>query len=156
MLIQVARAEDLNTIVDFNARLALESEGVCLDRARLREGVRRVLGDESLGLYLLAQEGGEPVGQLGLTYEWSDWRNGIFWWIQSVYVIPSRRRAGVLRRLHERVLELAPERGVCGLRLYVDCENHSAKAAYRSLGLNPAGYQMYEVDFVLRRDSSAG
>ena len=151
MRIREARKGDLGTIVEFNARLALESENIRLEPTRLREGVARVLGDKTLGRYLVAEDNGVPIGQLGLTYEWSDWRNGIFWWIQSVYVVPGRRREGVLKALHRRVLELAPEHGVCGLRLYVDRHNVAAKAAYRQLGLAPGEYEMYETDFVLDR-----
>ncbi len=151
MLVRRARSDDLETIVDFNARLAEESEGLSLDRGRLRDGVGKLLSDESLGLYLIAEADGAPVGQLGLTYEWSDWRNGLFWWVQSVYVVPERRREGILRGLYDRVLDLAPKHGVCGVRLYVDRRNRAAKVAYNRLGLAPTEYEMLETDFVLER-----
>ncbi len=152
MIIRRAVSADLETIVGFNARLALESEGVQLDLERLRLGVTGMLGDDSRGLYLVAESDGVAVGQLGLTFEWSDWRNGTFWWLQSVYVVPGSRRTGVLKALYARVLELASEHGVCGVRLYVERENHPAKAAYQQLGLAPAVFEMYETDFVLKRD----
>lgn len=152
----VRRAElaDLPTLVDFNARLAHESEGVSLDRERLRAGVTAVLRDESRGLYLVAESDGVPVGQLGMTFEWSDWRNGVFWWLQSVYVRPEHRRKGVLRALYDRVLAMAADRDVCGVRLYVEQGNRGAQDAYRRLGLEPSVFHMYETDFVLDRASS--
>lgn len=152
MEIRSAELSDLGTIVEFNARLACESEGVDLDRQRLRGGVEALLRDESRGFYLVAVSDGLAIGQLGATYEWSDWRNGVFWWLQSVYVLPEFRRQGVLGALYERVLQRAAGSGVCGVRLYVEKGNVSAQEAYRRLGLAPAGFHMYEVDFVLDRD----
>jgi ribosomal protein S18 acetylase RimI-like enzyme len=111
-----------------------------------------VLRDESRGFYLLAESEGGPVGQLALTYEWSDWRNAVFWWLQSVYVRPEFRRQGVLRSLYDRVLKLGADKGVCGVRLYVERNNVSAQEAYRRLGLARAVFHMYEVDFVLDRE----
>lgn len=153
--IQIRRAQpkDLETIVAFNARLADESEGVRLDWARLRAGVEALLRDENRGFYLLAESDGSPVGQLALSYEWSDWRNGLFWWLQSVYVRPEYRRQGVLNALYDRVLELAKGRNVCGIRLYVERNNLGAQAAYRRLGLEPTVFEMYERDFVIERDA---
>ena len=152
MEIRRAALSDLDTVVEFNARLAQESEGVDLDKDRLSEGVAAVLGDESLGLYFIAESGAGPVGQLALTYEWSDWRNGMFWWLQSVYVCPEFRRKGVLRALYSHVLEMAKDRGVCGIRLYVEKENRTAQEAYRQLGMARAVFHMYEADFVIARD----
>ena len=154
MRIRRAVAADAPTIVEFNARLAAETEGVRLDRDRLRSGVETLLGDESLGFYLIAEIDGEPVGQLGLTFEWSDWRDGMFWWLQSVYVRPEHRRSGVLKALYEHVLELASARGACGIRLYVEQGNRPAQDAYRRLGFEPAVFHMYENDFVLDRSHS--
>ena len=151
MRIRRAEPADLETVVDFNARLAEESEGLQLDRGRLRAGVGAVLADESRGFYLLAESDGHALGQLALTFEWSDWRNGMFWWLQSVYVRPEFRRQGVLRSLYEHVLHLAAENGVCGVRLYVEKGNVSAQEAYRRLGLTRAVFDMYEVDFVIDR-----
>ena len=151
MHVRSATPRDLETVIEFNALLAEESEGVRLDRRRLRSGAEAVLRDESLGLYFIAERDGEPVGQLALTFEWSDWRNGMFWWLQSVYVRPGHRRQGVLRGLYDHVLGIAAERGVCGIRLYVERGNSPAKAAYRRLGLSKAVFDMFEVDFVLDR-----
>ena len=150
--IRPAALSDLETIVEFNARLAQESEGVDLDRDRLRAGVAAMLRDEALGLYFIAESASGPAGQLALTYEWSDWRNGMFWWLQSVYVRPEFRRQGVLRALYGHVLEMAEDRGVCGIRLYVENENRAAQEAYRQLGMARAVFHMYEVDFVIARE----
>ncbi len=151
MRIRRAQKIDIGTITEFNALLASETEGVDLDRVRLRSGVENMLGDESRGFYLLAELEGAPVGQLGLTFEWSDWRNGMFWWLQSVYVMPEYRRQGVLRALYARVLELAAESGSCGVRLYVEKDNRAAQSAYAKLGLAPTVFEMYEDDFVIKR-----
>lgn len=152
MTIRRASLSDIETVVEFNALLAEESEGLALDKDRLRAGVGAVLRDQALGFYLIAESGSGPAGQLALTYEWSDWRNGMFWWLQSVYVRPEFRRQGVLRRLYSHVLELAKDRGVCGVRLYVEKENRAAQEAYRQLGLDRAVFHMYEDDFVLVRE----
>lgn len=150
--IRRARLADLETIVDFNERLARETEGVQLDPDRLRAGVTSLLRDDRVGFYLIAErDDGETLGQVGLTFEWSDWRNGVFWWLQSVYVRPEYRGQGVLRALYDRILALSADRSVCGIRLYVERENRAAQAAYRRLGLDPAVFQMYERDFVIDR-----
>ena len=151
MIIRRAEPADIETVIEFNQRLALESEGVELAPERLRAGVTAQLNDSSRGFYLLAEADGCVVGQLALTFEWSDWRNGTFWWLQNVYVRPEHRRQGVLTALYGRVKELAVEEGVCGVRLYVEHENRPAQAAYRELGLSPAVYSMYETDFVIDR-----
>lgn len=148
--VQVRRAQaaDAERIAEFNRRLASESEGLELDEATVRQGVRRLLENPSLGCYFLAESSAEIVGQLGLTYEWSDWRNGLFWWIQSVYVVPEVRRAGVFRQLFHAVETQALEDpGCCGLRLYVEGENERALETYQALGLEQAPYQMLELDF---------
>ena len=150
--IRRARLADLETIVDFNEQLARETEGVQLDLDRLRAGVESMLRDDRAGFYLLAEtDDGETLGQVGLTFEWSDWRNGVFWWLQSVYVRPEYRGQGVLRALYDRILALSADRSVCGIRLYVEHENRAAQAAYCRLGLEPAVFQMYERDFVIDR-----
>jgi len=152
LLIRPAGPRDLEPIARFNAALAQETEGVRLDPELLRQGVLAVLKDPQKGFYLLAEEGGEIVGQVMITFEWSDWRNGVFYWIQSVYVAPDRRRQGIFRALYRRVEAMARERpGVCGLRLYVDRANTKAQQTYRSLGMSGANYDVMEVDFVINR-----
>ena len=103
--------------------------------------------DEDLGRYYVAERGGEVVGCLMVTYEWSDWRNGTFWWIQSVYVTPSARRTGTFRRLYTTVRETALAGGACGLRLYVERDNRGAQATYASLGMVTTPYLLLEEEF---------
>ena len=141
LAIRAAAPGDLETIVDFNARLAEESEGILLDRARLRDGVREVLSNPARGSYYVACVGGGIVGQMMHTREWSDWRNGDIWWIQSVYVHPDHRRRGVCRALYEHMKALtASKPDVVGLRLYVEGGNATAQATYATLGMRMAGY----------------
>ena len=156
VIVRRAVSADLQTIVNFNLRLAAESEGVELDPERLRAGVTAQLGDSSRGFYLLAEADGRVVGQLALTFEWSDWRNSTFWWLQNVYVAPEHRRRGVFRALYARLIELARQQGVCGVRLYVEHNNDVAQAVYQDLGLSPAVYGMYETDFVIERGYASG
>ena len=154
MIFQIRRATlaDADTVVRFNLALAAESEQLELDPERLRQGVDAVLRDPAQGFYTVAEVDGRVVGQMLVTFEWSDWRNATFWWLQSVYVQPEFRGRGVYRRLYEHVLEEAKTRGdICGVRLYVSKENRIAQQVYERLGLRPALYAMYEVDFVLQR-----
>lgn len=141
LAIRAATLDDLHTIVDFNARLADETEGTALDRETLRRGVHGLLSDRTRGRYDVACQTDTVVGQLMHTREWSDWRNGDIWWIQSVYVHPDHRRRGVFRSLYDHLETLAAaDPGVVGLRLYVEQENRAARATYKRLGMTPAGY----------------
>jgi ribosomal protein S18 acetylase RimI-like enzyme len=150
VVVRSATLGDLDVLVQFSAAMAKETEGRTLDLDRLRQGTRAVMESSEHGRYLVAEKDGAVVGQLLLTYEWSDWRNGVFWWIQSVYVAPSCRRRGIYRAMHMHVVREARARGdVCGVRLYVEKENAAARAVYASLGLKPTGYCVYEQDFVL-------
>ncbi len=152
--LRAAELADLETIVGFNQALALETEGLSLDLERLRAGVRAGLQDPQRSRYFLAEQQGQPVGQVMFTDEWSDWRNGWFWWIQSVYVRPEARRQGVYSALHTHVHRLAREHpSVCGVRLYVHHQNQSAQKTYRALEMQQAHYTMFEVDFALDRDA---
>lgn len=154
--IRPAYPREIATLVEFNRALARETEGRELDAQRLRKGVEAVFGDPSRGTYYLALRGDEPQGALLITSEWSDWRNGTFWWIQSVYVVPAARRSGVFRQLYEHVLGRARANpDVCGLRLYVDHENQGAQGVYRRLGMHEARYRFFELDFVLPAEAPA-
>lgn len=138
-------ADDAAVIVEFNRLLAEESEGKTLDAAVVGRGVAAALADTSKGIYFLAEEDGAIAGQIMFTKEWSDWRNGWFWWIQSVYVRRQSRRRGVFRALFEHVREAArAEADVIGLRLYVEQQNHTARETYRHLGMEAAGYLVFE------------
>lgn len=148
IVIRTARPEDLNVIVQFNQALALETENKSLPDAVIREGVRRLLADPRRGLYFIAEIDGIVVGQTMVTLEWSDWRNGDFWWIQSVFITPEFRRRGVFRALHAHVRDTARRNSdVCGLRLYVYEQNARAMEAYLNLGMDRTEYLMFEEDW---------
>ena len=149
--VRPATAADAPLLVEFNRAMARESEDKGLDVGTLTSGVDHLLRHPGDGFYLVADRGG-PAGALMVTYEWSDWRNGRFWWIQSVYVLPEQRRRGVYRALHEHVRGMArqdPE--ACGIRLYVERENTGAMATYRALGMMETHYRLYEEEFVPNR-----
>lgn len=140
--VRPARLDDAPFIVESNCRMALETEGLTLDPATVRPGVRAVLQEASKGLYFLAEADGLPVGQLMITYEWSDWRNGNIWWIQSVYVVPEFRRRGAFTALYRHVEDLSRRSGATGLRLYVEENNAAAQETYRRLGMRMAHYRV--------------
>lgn len=143
--IRPAGAADIETVVDFNHAMALETEGKELSRSLLRSGVAAAIETADLARYFLAVDGDEVVGQLMVTTEWSDWRNGSVWWIQSVYVRPDQRRRGVFRSLYRYVERLAEQTpSVVGLRLYVEHQNSVAQQTYRGLGMLDSGYVVYE------------
>ena len=142
--VRPATAGDLDAIVDGNLNLARESENVVLDLPTLCDGVRALLEGRAPGRYWAAEEDGRLVGQLLITYEWSDWRNRMVWWIQSVYVAPEWRRRGVLKALYDHVRQEATQAGCGGLRLYVDNSNSRAQAAYTALGMNGEHYRVFE------------
>ena len=142
---RLAVCGDAATLVGFNQAMARETESKSLSNATLREGVETVLRDPLHGFYVVADTGREIAGTLLVTYEWSDWRNGRFWWIQSVYVRPEHRRRGVYRALHEFVRDRARTvGGVVGLRLYVERDNATAQRTYAALGMNATAYRMCE------------
>jgi GNAT superfamily N-acetyltransferase len=153
MRIRKAKLADAAVIADFNARMAWETERRRVKPETVGSGVRNLLKDSSKGRYFVAEverKGKKAIaGQLLITYEWSDWRNGNFWWIQSVYVPEDLRGQGIFRALFEHVNRLARSRkDVCGLRLYVEAQNASAQRTYKRLGMNPTHYKMFETDFV--------
>lgn len=151
--IRYANAADAQTIADYNAAMALETEGLRLDRERLQLGVQALFADSSKGFYLVAEQDGSVIGQMMITYEWSDWRNGVFWWIQSVYVHPDHRRAGVFRSLYLHAESLSRSQpDVCGLRLYVERNNAKAQQTYAGLGMQKTPYEIYELDYVLTHE----
>ena len=146
--IREALDRDADLIAEFNALLAFETEGERLDPDRVGTGVIALLQDPSRGRYWVAEMGGQIVGQIMVTYEWSDWRNGMIWWIQSVYVHGEYRRSGVFSSLYRHVESLAREDpGVCGIRLYVERENVRAQRTYESLGMMTTGYRVMQSMF---------
>ena len=148
MKIRKARTSDAAIIAEFNRKLAWETEKLRLIPSVVDRGVRALLKDAAKGTYFLAEEGDVVVGQLLITYEWSDWRNGNFWWLQSVYVANEFRQSGMFRALFHHVQKLArSRRDVCGLRLYVEKNNHRAHRAYERLAMKYTHYEMYETSF---------
>jgi GNAT superfamily N-acetyltransferase len=146
LIIRTARPEDLAVIVEYNQRLAQETEGKALSQQTLERGVQAVLADPERATYYLAELEGQVVGQLMITREWSDWRNGWLWWIQSVYVQQAHRRSGVFKALYQHVLAEGRRRGdVAGVRLYVEKHNTAARATYNRLGMSDAGYLVLEL-----------
>jgi ribosomal protein S18 acetylase RimI-like enzyme len=147
-VIRRAGRDDAAAITAHNIAMARETEGRVLAPDRARRGVEAVLGDAGRGFYLLAESGGRVVGQCMVTYEWSDWRCGDFWWIQSVYVDREYRRSGVFSRLYRALVQDACSRGdVVGIRLYVDRDNRDAQDVYRSLGMPEAHYTLFDLEF---------
>jgi GNAT superfamily N-acetyltransferase len=143
--VRPATRADLADLHAFASAMAWETEGMRLDAATLQRGLEQVFERPELAEYWVAERDGIVVGTLMLTYEWSDWRNGLWWWIQSVYVRPEARRGGVFRVLYEHARERARAvPGVCGLRLYVETQNLKAQATYRDLGMRDAHYQVME------------
>ena len=144
--IRRATPADEDVVVAYNAALAWESEHKRLDDAVLRAGVRAALADPHKGFYVLAERAGGVVGQTGVTFEWSDWRNGWYWWVQSVFVRADARRQGVFSALYRHIEGLAlADPAVIGIRLYVEKENARAQETYRALGLTEEDY------FLMRR-----
>ncbi|HEY0428122.1 MAG TPA: GNAT family N-acetyltransferase [Pyrinomonadaceae bacterium] len=145
MNIRLAQKEDAPALIEFNQAMALETEGKRLDSEILKNGVEAVFADERKGFYVVAESESEIIGGLMVTFEWSDWRNGWFWWIQSVYILPGERGRGIYRLLYEFVKRKAGEsKNVCGFRLYVERENTRARKVYEKLGMEESHYLMYE------------
>lgn len=143
-MIRPAAIQDLDFLVRGNREMARETEGIELDEAILREGVRAVLEGKQPGTYRILEVDGAPVAQLLLTYEWSDWRNRVVWWVQSVWVEPEHRKRGHYRRLYDAVRTEARAAGAGGVRLYVDERNTRAQAVYRALGMDGGHYRVFE------------
>lgn len=145
--IRRARPDDATVVTRFNIALAKETEDHALDPAVIGPGVAAALADPAKALYFVAEDGGRIVGQTMVTWEWSDWRNGFLWWIQSVYVEPGHRETGVFKSLHARVREEARRAGAVGIRLYVFDGNTRAQAVYARLGMKDGRYRVLEEMF---------
>lgn len=145
MKIRQAAEADAATIVEFNRAMARETEDRELALGTITPGVARILADAALGFYLVAEAEGAVIGCLMITYEWSDWRNGLFWWVQSVYVDPAWRGRGVYRAMYgEAKARARAMGGVCGFRLYVEENNVAAQETYRRQGMEKTHYLMFE------------
>lgn len=146
--VRQASDDDAASIGQFNINMAWETEEKKLDESTITAGVQSLFQKPEYGFYMVAESGDEIVATLMITHEWSDWRNGLFWWIQSVYVKPEFRRRGIYRSMYQRVLELAKNHpDVCGCRLYVEKENVTAQKTYEALGMRETHYKMYEEVF---------
>ncbi|MGN6548264.1 MAG: GNAT family N-acetyltransferase [Aureliella sp.] len=144
-VIRRATLEDVPVLVEFNRAMAAETEHLELLPEVVSAGVQAVFENSMRGFYLICQVDELAVGSLLITTEWSDWRNGNFWWVQSVYVRPAYRRRGIYSRMYRFVKELAEsDQSVCGFRLYVEKANHRAQQIYQSLGMRSTPYLMYE------------
>ncbi len=145
IVIRDAGPADGPIIAEFNSRLSEETEGKSLDPSVIGPGVAAMLADPLKGRYWVAESEGEVVGQIMVTYEWSDWRNGTWWWLQSVYVRDDYRQSGIFKALYRYVEALAQgEESVVGIRLYVEKDNARAQAIYDKLGFADTGYQMQQ------------
>ncbi len=148
LLIRIAEDRDIATLAKFNMALAWETEQKKLDPAVVTRGLQTLFKNPQHGFYTVAEVGGEVVGCVMITYEWSDWRCGLFWWIQSVYIDSKFRRQGVFRKLYEFLTEKAShEANVCGFRLYVEHSNLAGQSTYAGIGMEEISYKFYEEEF---------
>ncbi|MBT8099013.1 MAG: GNAT family N-acetyltransferase [Gammaproteobacteria bacterium] len=148
LIIRDATPGDARAIAANNNRMAEETESRSLAEELIGPGVAAFLADASKGRYWVAETDGEIVGQIAVTYEWSDWRNGMLWWIQSVYVSRDHRRKGVYTALYDHVESRAKaDAGVAGIRLYVEKDNARAQATYEKLGMRMTNYQIMQTLF---------
>ena len=151
MRVRAASPDDARALADGNVAMARETEGLALDAEVTLAGVRAALVDPTLGRYFVAELDGEVVGQLMVTREWSDWRCGFYWWIQSVWVAPGHRGRGVYRALHARVVAEAREADVRSVRLYVERANARAQAVYAAVGMEKSHYELFELELPASR-----
>ena len=142
--IRKATPEDASSIIDFQQKMAWETEELKLNHVLVSKGVAGVFEDPSRGQYYVAESTGTVIASLLITYEWSDWRNANVWWFQSVYVLEEFRRTGVFRKMYTFIKEEADRIGVAGLRLYVESNNLRARKTYEALGMTSEHYTMYE------------
>ncbi len=142
--IRKAKPSDAASIIDFQQKMAWETEQMVLTDEIVTKGVENLFMEPSRGEYYVAESGDKVVASLLITYEWSDWRNKNVWWFQSVYVLPSFRRKGIFRSMYSYIKEEAEKEDAAGLRLYVETKNFAAQKTYESLGMRSEHYRMYE------------
>ncbi len=142
--IRKANIQDAPAIIDFQKKMAWETEKLNLVPEIVEKGVNAVFANTSLGQYWIAEEDGTPVASLLITYEWSDWRNSNVWWFQSVYVVPHYRRKGIFRSMYNNIKNEADKHNIAGLRLYVETNNTRAQKTYEALGMQNEHYTMFE------------
>lgn len=144
MKIRVAKKEDAATIIDFQQKMAMETEGFELDHSTISNGVLAVFSDSSKGTYYVAESENKVIASLLITPEWSDWRNSYIWWFQSVYVIPDYRRKGVFREMYYFIKKESTKKNIPGLRLYVEKDNSRAQLTYEAMGMDGEHYRLFE------------
>lgn len=143
--IRLALEEDSNVITDFQLKMALETEGIQLEKEKVKSGVSSVFRDPAKGKYFVAVEEEKIIASTLLTYEWSDWRNQWFLWIQSVYVIPEKRGKGVFRMMYDHIKKMVMnDDEIAGLKLYVDNDNLIAIKTYKAIGMDGEHYKLFE------------
>jgi GNAT superfamily N-acetyltransferase len=142
--IRKATPEDASAIIDFQQKMAWETEQLTLEPEIITRGVNEVFANPACGQYWVAEENSIVLASLLITFEWSDWRNTNVWWFQSVYVLPAFRRKGVFRSMYSRIRDEAEKQCVAGLRLYVETNNSAAQKTYETLGMKSEHYRMYE------------
>ncbi|HPC35023.1 MAG TPA: N-acetyltransferase [Candidatus Marinimicrobia bacterium] len=151
ILIRTARLSDADDLIAFNQAMAQETEKRVLKPEIISAGVHALFQNPEWGFYIVAEVDSRNVGCLMITYEWSDWRNGLFWWIQSVYVRPEFRRRGIYQKMYDHIQEAALKAGnVCGLRLYVERDNRIAQTTYRQLGMSKTNYILFETTELIK------
>ena len=145
IVVRQATLDDSTILSQFNMSMAEETEGRQLDQTTVNAGVKQLFRVSRQGFYLMAEVGGSARGSFMITYEWSDWRNGLFWWIQSVYVVPAARRSGVFTSLYQYGKKMGQDdNAACGLRLYMEKDNLPARAVYMAMGMDTTPYQVFE------------
>jgi GNAT superfamily N-acetyltransferase len=142
--VRKAVKSDAPSIIDFQLKMAWETEELALDTDTITKGVNAVFEDLSHGQYYVAEDDGKVVASLLITYEWSDWRNCNVWWFQSVYVVPEYRRQGIFRKMYNHIRQLSEELDIAGLRLYVETRNMLAQKTYKAMGMSSEHYAFYE------------
>ena len=145
MLIQKAVPDDIEQLIDFQQRLAFETENVVLDAQTLRRGMKAMFDEPAKGIYYVVKENADIIGCHMITYEWSDWRNGTVWWLQSVYVIESHRKKGVFKMMYDNLVNtIKQDPQLVGLRLYADKTNERALKVYNAMGMDGSHYAIFE------------
>ncbi|UCF16593.1 MAG: GNAT family N-acetyltransferase [Phycisphaerales bacterium] len=148
LLIRIGEDRDIETLAKFNMALAWETEGKRLEPDVVTRGLKTLFKNPQYGFYTVAEVAGQVVGCTLITYEWSDWRCGLFWWLQGVYVEPEFRRRGVFGKVYEFLKEKASrERNMCGFRLYVEHSNLAGQNTYAAVGMKETSYKLYEESF---------
>jgi len=144
IVIRKATPSDAPLIIDFQQKMAWETEKMSLDVDTVTKGVYAVFENPGRGEYYVAESDSKQIASLLITYEWSDWRNCNVWWFQSVYVVPEYRRRGIFRKMYTYIRKMAEEQDIAGLRLYVETKNETARETYQAMGMTSEHYSFYE------------